>query len=156
MSANPEIDGSDNATGLSGAGAKNGGRVQSAVNYSTSEHEILLDIVAGIKAAFESSVASPVWKNVHDEYVQKSPGGRTKEVLHTHFAEMKSAIGSSISALSAQVPSILVPTVETELPAFYAHVLTEVSKGSAINKAYQSKRWWNLNVVSKLAGVSSF
>jgi hypothetical protein len=151
MSINPEQDGIDNATGLVAAavGPKQGGREKSASNYSPKEHEVLLEIIEGIKDAFESSVGSPIWQDVYQKYLGSQSTVRSRDVLHTHFAEMKAAIGSAISALSTQVVSIVVPKEESDLPAFYAHVHLELIKKPA-NKVYQSSKWWDLAVVSRL------
>lgn len=43
-----------------------GGRSNSSINYSTTEHDdSMLDIIAGIPGAYECSVGSPTWQGVH-------------------------------------------------------------------------------------------
>lgn len=70
--------------------------------------------------------------------------------LHTHFTEMISALASAISNLSAQTPSIQVPTEADDLPVFYRALFTELFKGSKENKNYQSSKCWSQEVVSLL------
>jgi hypothetical protein len=93
-----------------------------------------LDIVHSIEGAFESSVGSAVWTQVHT----RLNTSRTKESLYTHFTEMKSALSSAISTLSAQTPSVQVPTEAADLPVFYSVLFKELFKGSKVNKNYQS------------------
>ena len=158
----PDEEGTNNSTGLSfvepvssssnsSAASKPaiGGRSASSVNYTTTEHVLMLDIIADIDGAFDSSVGSPTWQQVHS----RTNSQRSKDVLHTHFTEMKSAIASAISTLSVQTPSVRVPTDVAELPTFHCVIFTELSKGKSENKNYQSAKWWSLHVVSKLTNL---
>jgi hypothetical protein len=156
MSVNPEIDGSENSTGIPqhiessstviSKSANNGGRTAAVTNYTHIEHEKLLDIIESVPDAYESSQGSATWMQVHTRL--NSP--RSKEVVHGHFTEMKSAIGAAISTLSSQTPSVKVPTESAENPEYYRQVFLELSKGKNVNKTYQSSKWWNQAVVSKL------
>lgn len=109
----------------------------SSSNYTPVEHEAMLDIIAGIPGAYESSVGSPTWQAVHSRLNSK----RSKDVLHQHLAEMKSAIASAISTLSAQIPSIRVPTEAADLKDFYGVLFKEL--------ALQRQQIWEQNL-SKL------
>lgn len=156
MSANPENDGTENSTGIPPSSessstvinksASNGGRTTAVTNYTPGEHEKMLDIIEQIPDAYESSLGSATWMQVH----ARLGTPRSKEVLHGHFTEMKSGVASAISALSSQNPSVKVPTVSAENPEYYRQVFSELSKGKTENKTYQSSRWWNQIVVSKL------
>ena len=156
MSVNPENDGSENSTGIPQSiessstvinkSANNGGRTTAVTNYTHGEHEKLLDLIADVEDAYESSQGSATWMQVHTRL--NSP--RSKEILHGHFTEMKSGVASAISALSSQTPSVKVPTESAENPEYYRQVFLELSKGKGENKTYQSSKWWSQAVVSKL------
>ena len=152
----PDNEGTDNNTGINVAvssstranikPATNGGRSASSTNYTVAEHISMLNIIASIDGAFESGVGSSSWLQVHT----RSNTSRSKESLHTHFTEMKSALSSAISTLSAQTPSVQLPTEAADLPVFYCVLFTELFKGSKENKNYQSSKWWSEEVVSRL------
>jgi len=156
MSANPENDRSENSTGIPQSiessstvinkSANNGGRTTAVTNYTHGEHEKLLDLIADVADAYESSQGSATWTQIHTRL--NSP--RSKEVLHGHFTEMKSAVAAAISTLSSQNPSVIVPTESAENPEYYRQVFEELHKGKTENKTYQSSKWWNQAVVSKL------
>ena len=70
----PENDGTNNATGvvltashLSATSSKSSGalgRAASSNNYSSFEHEAILDIISSVDGAYESSVGSSTWQTI--------------------------------------------------------------------------------------------
>jgi hypothetical protein len=143
------------SAGAAPRGTAGGGRALGSKAYSPEENFLIFKAVRD-RGAWGARKDDPIWKDISLEVARKlGTGPRKPHQMHAHWVDLKSAMKSCMSALSAlgvepdwDEAEDSEDEVQEKKHAYFDALFDEITRRGV--PAYKPKSWWSWELVCRL------